>query len=159
MNKKKGFTLIELLVVVLIIGILAAIALPQYQKSVRKTRIAEARVNLKSIADGLELYILSNGNYTQDIADLDIQVNTESKDWSYYVDECTVTLDNKIGCSIIAQPKFENLSYDIELGTRNYDSDWAGKFVCWFSDEDSSAEKICKTLGKREVSQGYILLE
>ncbi len=62
---KQAFTLIELLVVVLIIGILSAIALPQYQKTVEKARIAEAVIILRAIATANQAYYLANGVYAQ----------------------------------------------------------------------------------------------
>ncbi|ACC98830.1 PilE-like protein [Elusimicrobium minutum Pei191] len=63
MKNNKGFTLIELLVVVLIIGILAAIALPQYTKTVEKSRAAEALLNLKAISDAANRFYLMNNTY------------------------------------------------------------------------------------------------
>ena len=70
---KKAFTLIELLVVVLIIGVLAAIAMPQYQKAVEKSKATQAFVLLKSINDAFEAYKLANGTYPTSFSDLDIQ--------------------------------------------------------------------------------------
>ena len=60
---KKAFTLIELLVVVLIIGILSAIALPQYTKAVEKARVAEVLQNAKALQEAMDIYLLEQGGF------------------------------------------------------------------------------------------------
>ena len=69
---KKGFTLIELLVVVLIIGILSAVALPQYEKAVWKSRTSQLYTSVRSLATAQESYFMANGAYAADFASLDI---------------------------------------------------------------------------------------
>lgn len=58
---KQGFTLIELMIVVLIIGILSAIAMPQYTKAIEKARVSEALTMLNAIQKGVDIWLMENG--------------------------------------------------------------------------------------------------
>ena len=75
-NKKftKGFTLLELLVVVLIIGILAAIALPQYRKATEKSKASQGLVLLKAINESFKSFYLVNNNYPTDFDQIDVSL-------------------------------------------------------------------------------------
>lgn len=87
---KQGFTLIELLVVVLIIGVLSAIALPQYSTAIEKSRSAEALTTIGAIRQAVERYYYShNDSWPSSWSDLDIDVpmvgsTAKGKYFSYY---------------------------------------------------------------------------
>ena len=74
MKNQKAFTLIELLVVVLIIGILAAVAVPQYQKTVEKAKATQALTLLKSVYQAQQNYYLANGEYAGSFDELSVDI-------------------------------------------------------------------------------------
>ena len=71
-NNNKGFTLIELLVVVLILGILAAMAMPQYFKAVERSRMTEAVTLLANIAQSQQRKYMQINKYTKSFRSLDV---------------------------------------------------------------------------------------
>lgn len=94
MYQKRGFTLIELLVVVLIIGILSAVALPQYQKAVWKSRAAQLLTLTRSLGTAQEAYYMANGSYPTLFSELDLDFNALS---SSGTDPCNLTVFSSAG--------------------------------------------------------------
>ena len=105
----KGFTLIELLVVVLIIGILAAVAVPQYQKAVVKSRFTEAFVNLKAATQAIKACELEGREECETWDRLNIDVPEETENFVYHLNALYEETDPQEPAFVLAEYKKEDV--------------------------------------------------
>ena len=159
--KNKAFTLIELLVVVLIIGILAAIAVPQYQKAVMKSQFHTGMPIVESLYQAQQAYYLSHGNFATDIDDLDLSIPKNCKKR----DSVAGSTDSKYDCSwgVIGIGSGSNIHYidpqqnllyvhyyaDYPFGEITFE---AGKRYCFAKGTSQAALDICQSFGGEQMS-------
>ena len=154
MKNRKGFTLIELLVVVLIIGILAAIALPQYRIAVTKSKVASILPLMRRWKDALMEYNLQYGDY--DVSDATaLGVNWPS-DWGCGDSLECESSDGHWYCFPNEEPVgYVYCQYDSSFTIAMYQENdeiyenFRGMLTCqgW----DDIGKKLCKSLGKNLI--------
>lgn len=148
---KKGFTLIELLVVVLIIGILSAAALPEYQYAVRKSRMAALIPMLRAIKDSNVRFYLANGYYSANPADWDIDFPAGTQIKNVTDVSARIELPDGSVFNPVAKP-MEGIAWPRVAGTPKnaasnqiwtaYDSN---RWRCYGTDD--IGKRVCKTFG------------
>ena len=137
----KGFTLVELLVVVLIIGILAAVAIPQYQVAVAKARINRLLALVKNIETAQEVYKMENGTYANDFSLLDIELPAGEKGHdaqSVWYDDFSLTIGVNSG-------QYNSLYYRDTKYQFKLERYYSAYTICW-AENDALAKKMCKYL-------------
>ncbi len=146
MTNKGGFTLIELLVVVLIIGILAGVALPQYKTAVEKSRASEAFVIGRHLAEAEELFYLANGAYTDDWDSLSADKPSSSN--------YTFALDKTVYNIKVNQNRIPSLH--LRFFMQHVISPFAGKYLCVTKPDEEEGVRICKSLSGSAAPQDYV---
>ena len=150
---KRGFTLIELLVVVLIIGILSAVAMPQYTAAVEKARVAEALQNISVIEKQIDLYRLENPTGTDSYADF-ASVELSGGSWESgkyktknFIYHITLADDGDADLEIIKNGMDYSLHSATEWDSLNGTAKHSGNFyhICATQGTDIG-KKICKQL-------------
>ena len=142
--KNHAFTLIELLIVVLIIGILAAVALPQYQKAVDKARMAQLITFAGSVKQTQQAYYLANGTYADKWDDIDIGLSGYTA-----VDTLLWKGDSK---SPYARLNYNNVGLYLYGGTEYLPgillivTNGAGERICYADATSDRAQALCKTV-------------
>ncbi|WP_428061355.1 type IV pilin protein [Candidatus Avelusimicrobium stercoris] len=150
----RGFTLIELLVVVLIIGILAGVAVPQYTKAVLKARYTELQTTIFAFKNAAEVYYMANGDYPHswDDTDLDLpagcRLNTGTdRGWMYCknnqlsFDFFDANNQNLVG--VYSVNGILKVGYIQWLGNSPYPA----QRECWARTQDEEGTSFCKSLG------------
>lgn len=147
-----AFTLIELLVVVLIIGILAAVALPQYKAAVLKSKYTALPLNTRRIITGLEEYYLANGTYPTSLENIGVEISGCSVgeamiscpeiDYTYFRD---FNFQEFLIQAMLRN--FGGLGYQERLIHGNTRQNNAGKRYCLADSGNAAANQVCKSLG------------